>query len=155
MLIPRSAISTYICCVILLASCRAERPSFEQVPLEHAQAIVQSERWLNVIDVQDDILRRSPLGKSSTVWTLKRDQPPVLPALIDAPVLVVASGPRLGYRAAALIASEGNLEVYLVIIENARERGRLYAQDPEPSLDPVPIESVESVGEENTSGRDS
>lgn len=159
MLIPRRAISTYFCFVFLLASCGAPRPSFEQVELAQAQALVESERWLNVVDVQADEHRRSPLSPSSIAWTLSRDEAPILPALTDAPVLVVASGPRLGYRAAALIASERNHEVYLVIIENARERGRLYARDPQPSAGPIEsaesADSVESAGEETPSGRDS
>ena len=141
---PRSAISFHVCCAILLAACGGPRPSFEQVELEKAQELIQSERWLTVVDVQADDLRRSPLGRKSVPWTLNRDEAPMLPPLSDAPVLVVASGPRLGYRAASLIASERNLAVYLVIVESAGQRGRLYARDP-----------VDTGQKENTHGRDS
>ena len=139
-----SPISRYFCCAILLVSCGTPPPAFEQLGLDEAQTLVQSERWLNVLDVQGDDLRRAPLSRSSVSWTLRRDEPPTLPALTDAPVLVVASGPGLGYRAAGLIASERNREVYLVIIETLGDRARLFARDP-----------GDSAEKETNRGRDS
>ena len=112
----------------LAAGCQPQPPrSFQVVDVSEAQLLIGVGKSTLIEAVDVDGIGELP-HSAAIRWPVEASTSPTTPDVPERPALIVAPSLELGYRSAAALARNRNVQVLLVVADSPEKRRALWSQ---------------------------
>jgi hypothetical protein len=123
-------IRTALCVALagLAAACQPHPPrSFQVVDVSEAQRLIGAGGSTLIEALDTDGIAELPQG-AAIRWPVEASTSPATPDVPEQPALIVATSHELGYRSAAALARNRDVQVVLVVADSPEKRRALWSQ---------------------------